>query len=505
MKPLNLLSIVQAYNSLDPNDCKRLFNFYGLEVRGREIEDLQSFIEEILKCEPNHRVFSKFYVGYKIPQIGKEFDLLWLGSEYIINIELKSSYSEEKVFKQLTRNHYYLSFLGKQVHTFTYVSKTKSLYKLVKNRSELETADFSSILSLLIEGLPDKIKNIDHCFNPSDYLVSPFNSPEKFLKKEYFLTHQQEDFKTKILATVNSDLNKKFVAVTGSAGTGKTLLTYDIARELQGFGKKVLLIHCGNLNEGQNLLKKENWEIIPIKTYEKSTINNYDVLIIDESQRIYKKQLDEIISEIQSSNCKCIFSYDKIQTLSKKENSSEIGKTIEQIESIIVYKLSEKIRTNKEIASFIQSLFNIKINDQSLTFGDNVELYYFNDSDSSSKFLESLDSNDWKVLRFTPSQYDTETHNHYSDPSNETSHKIIGQEFDGVAVVVDKHFSYDSKGKLIYTGKSYYDATKMLFQNMTRTRKKLCIVLIENSEILSRCMYILQKDKEFLISNHKER
>ena len=46
------------------------------------------------------------------------------------------------------------------------------------------------------------------------------------------------------------------------------------------------------------------------------------------------------------------------------------------------------------------------------------------------------------MLRFTPSQYNNEHHEQYSEISCETSHKIIGQEFDSVVVMIDKFFSY---------------------------------------------------------------
>lgn len=76
--------------------------------------------------------------------------------------------------------------------------------------------------------------------------------------------------------------------------------------------------------------------------------------------------------------------------------------------------------------------------------------------------------------------------------STETSHKVIGQEFDKVVVTIDKHFSYNENGQLVYRGSSYYHPVKMLFQNITRTRKKLNIVITGNSEIMDRCVNILK-------------
>ena len=103
-----------------------------------------------------------------------------------------------------------------------------------------------------------------------------------------------------------------------------------------------------------------------------------------------------------------------------------------------------------------------------------------------------MDEEKWEILRFTPSQYDLEHHKEYSGASDKTSHQVIGQEFDGVAVAIDKFFSYDGNGDLIYKGGAYYHPAKMLFQNITRSRKKMNLIIIGNKEILMRCVDILQ-------------
>ena len=105
---------------------------------------------------------------------------------------------------------------------------------------------------------------------------------------------------------------------------------------------------------------------------------------------------------------------------------------------------------------------------------------------------EILDGSKWEILRFTPSRFDNEYHKQYSEESKKTSHQIIGQEFDGVVVTIDRYFSYNSEGKLIYQAKAFYDPPKMLFQNITRCRKKLNLVIIDNQELLNRCLAILQ-------------
>ncbi|WCE94576.1 DNA/RNA helicase domain-containing protein [Acidithiobacillus ferriphilus] len=489
MRYINILSLVEAYRHLDGEVYKKYLKHHGICLKNEEIEDLESLLESMHSAS-NMNDFNWFFVGYKIPQIGKEFDLLRFGRDSIINLELKSASTPENINKQLKRNRYYLSYMGKEVHNLTYVSRDNKLY-ILDRENELSEVDFSYLGDLLRNQKVDYIENIDELFNPSSYLVSPFNSTAKFIEGCYFLTAQQEDIKCQVMQSLLDKRRYNFISITGSAGTGKTLLVYDIVKTLNEENKNPLLIHCGNLNEGQHSLNINGWVIIPIKHLESYNLLEYDAVIIDEAQRIYPNQLDKVIEQIKQGTGSCIFSYDKVQTLAKSEENNDIDSKIKEINQIYTYILSEKIRTNKEISTFIKMLFNSKRNLPNPS-NTNIELNYFKSPESAKEYLETLDKCEWEVLRFTPSQHNSEYHEKYSDVTKKTSHKVIGQEFDGVAVIIDKYFSYNEYGKLIYRGRAYYDPEKMLFQNITRTRKKLKLVVIDNEEILARCMVIVQ-------------
>ena len=491
MKHINIISLTQAYDTLEYEEYKNFLNYHNIEVNDKEIDDLKSLITILNDREEIQSIFNQFYVGYKIPQISKEFDLLRFGKDSIINIELKNSSTEEKILKQLKQNKYYLSFLTQEVHNFTFVENLKKLYHL--NNDVLEEVNFIDLAKLLYEQETNNIDDIDKLFNPSDYLVSPFNSTEKFIEDKYFLTAQQEFIKTKIIDALSSDTKANFFAVTGGAGTGKTLLTYDIAKRIIDYGNKVLIIHSGNLNNGHIKLNEvTNWKIVPAKYYNNYDLKDYNLIIIDEAQRMYPNQIDDIVKKISSINGNCIFSYDKLQTLAIWEDSRNPEEKITKIPSIIQYKLSEKIRTNRDVASFIKMLFDEKRNKLELS-KDNIEISYFNNDEDARKFLETLSKQDWEILRFTPSQYNNEKHEKSALPTAETSHRIIGQEFDNVGVIIDQCFFYNEDGKLQYGCKSYYHPVKMLFQNITRTRKKIHLVIINNPKILNRCLSILEK------------
>lgn len=125
------------------------------------------------------------------------------------------------------------------------------------------------------------------------------------------------------------------------------------------------------------------------------------------------------------------------------------------------------------------------------TYSGDIEFEYFMNVDDAKEYLSSLRTGEWEVIRFTPSQYNNEHHEKYSDYNCQTSHGIIGQEFDDVVIVLDKLFYYNDSDNLDYCGRVYYNPVKMLFQNITRTRKKLKLIIIDNEEILGRCIQIL--------------
>ena len=493
MRNINILSIIEAYRKLSNTLFQKLMNSYGITsgIKNYELNGIESFVDELLQANNNISIVNRYYLGYSIPQIGKEFDLLRFGHNYIINIEIKTESSIEKILKQQQKNKYYLSFLDKTLHIYTFISNENKLYKLVirNNGDEIEEITFNELCNILMSQEVVTFNNIDDLFNPSDYLVSPFNSPEKFMSEGYFLTVQQEQI-YKEIQTKLSDTATNFIALTGGAGTGKTLLTYHIAKETIQRGKKVLILHCAPLNSGHQILMDEyNWSIYMPK-YAPNTID-FDLIIIDEAQRMYPYQFDKYIKEVRTLNKKCIFSYDEKQYLRDNEKQYHTKERIEKELLCTPYKLTDKIRTNKEIAYFIRQLFNIKKNIPNIDY-TNIELTYCKDCYSAKLLLQELLERGWKTPNYTPGTRSFFHYEAYLSNDTESAHSVVGQEFNNVVVVIDESFKYNSQGDLI-ADNTYYSQRQMLYQIITRTRKKLHIVIINNEVMLNRCIDILSK------------
>lgn len=493
MKEVNLISLLSAFKNLDKATFSSFLAYHSIKIKISELKDLQVFVDHLKTLSKNIALFDKYFIGYSIPQIGKEFDLLRIDKDTVVNIELKRQSTEEKITVQLLRNKYYLGFLKRDIRCYTYVADDKKLYTL-DTTNTLEEVNLRQLLGQLVSQDVIKIPNVDSYFNPSNYLISPFNSTQEFLKGKFFLTTHQEEIKNDILNQLRLP-KYSIISIKGNAGTGKTLLTYEIANEVLK-KKETLVIHCGYLNEGQIQLRDDyGWNIIPAKEIMGQNLSKYHLIIVDEAQRIYPNQLDHLNKEVKKLSNNIIFSYDGQQTLRKGEINNNIASKIESEVTTTPYELTNKIRTNKEVASFIQCLFSKNRTLEKFTY-ENIELNYFDNYQEAKAFLEQLRLEDWKTINYTPSSVDTlpyEQHN--LDDENDNAHTVIGQEFNNVVAVLDEHFYYKS-GYLNtrnYKKNPYYHPTKMLFQIVSRTRLRLGVVIINNQDILNRCLEILSQ------------
>ena len=65
--------------------------------------------------------------------------------------------------------------------------------------------------------------------------------------------------------------------------------------------------------------------------------------------------------------------------------------------------------------------------------------------------------------------------------SEKNPHKYMGQEFDSVTVPIDSKFSYDTNGDLVVNELcNISDPVQMLYEMVTRARRELNIVVIDN-------------------------
>ncbi len=495
MKPGNIVAILEGNSIIETAELIVDKSFVSLKKH--EIRNVNSFCNIMASFGCTIGAFDGFFVGYSIAQIGKEFDLLRFGDKYILNIEIKSELKiakkEDKLLKQMRENYYYLNFLNKAILIYTYV-ENDGFYAYDAEKDSLVIANPIIIAGYLANQKIDYTVDPDKAFIPTNYLVSPFNSTNSFIDNRYFLTSAQQRIKTEIQSEL-FDNPFMFFCISANAGTGKTLLLYDIAKDLMAIEKRVLIIHCGMLNRGHlDLNSKHNWQIKSIKEIPNSkdflNLDGYDFIFIDESQRIRIPQLTTITNKALEKKIPIIFSFDTKQYLRSGETLDISNYLSENHPQILTStkRLTNKIRTNKAMASFITNMFNIGKSRDNLDY-ECVTVEYISDIHKLKEYICFLKTIDWIPITYTTSSKYIDPYDNLADLCDKNAHEVIGQEFSKVVFVMDENFRYSEDNRLTVKN-SYYSAKGMLYQIVTRAISELKIVVVNNPCLYSKLLSI---------------
>ena len=518
----------------------------------REQESLRLLVSALLACQSREKPLSLrdldgFYFSYTIRHISKEFDLLKLAADRsaILNIELKSEdIGRERIRAQLLQNRYYLGHISGRIRSFSYVSATDTLYEL-NAHDYLVQAPMSALFDAVRDpALRTYIETgIDACFDTAGYLISPVSTPERFLRGEYFLTNQQEEFRKKILADIRGGKRPDYAAVCGSAGTGKTLMLYDLAVELSK-KKLVLLIHCGPLCEGHRMIDQRlkhvhivtpEWIRDSKKVSSGDEAEKYDVVMIDETGRLALEKMKALEEYIGRIGAVCIFSFDAERL--KFADADACGLYLDLVRRADrICELSGNIRINKSLASFRRYLFNRNDAPADRSFPD-VELYFAHGARELRRLAAYCRGRgyriiDWRSYENEKTESDgqsglpgectgadersglseecagTNERSGLSEKDAESDNErasclmpedLIGREYDRAAVILDSRFSYE--GGHLRGGKTEEESRKnlaYLYDAVSRAREKLAVLVLDNKELLDDLLRMLapQEDKK---------
>lgn len=472
---------------------------YGYHFKKFELKVLKKFLELLnteARSDELYNITEGFLLNYQIPNISKEFDLLRIGENYNLCIEIKLKADIDKQKSQLIKDKFYLNLLGETIY-ISYESETDRIIKL-ENENEHKVLEVADVLDILRN---QEVKNcskeeLDKLLSFNNYIISPFNNTDRFLEEQYFLTNHQKDITFSVLE------NKfKLYLIEGGAGTGKSLLIYHLVKELKKQNKNCLVIHCGLLNKGHDLLNDNGFNIIPAKFCEKhleSIKKPYDYIFIDEGQRFYGKQFNKVIEQKSAT---IVYSMDPKQILNSNEQIEEkvIMYFDDQVEkeNAVKFELNEAFRYENNIFPFIELIFRHKIGDNNIIKNEskNIELHYFDTKEEARNYLSSLSTTQWKITDYTRSKR-VEELSEIPRFNKATSHNIIGQEFDNVVVMLDRNFSYifnEYNERILNVSKTYYSLDKMLYQNLTRAKLRLKIVIIGNPDLFCEIAGLLKK------------
>lgn len=459
MKSISIYAITRNQNIECLQKLERQLSgrTYFLKMREWELESMKALVRELeMHMQDVHAL--RFFYSFQVPRLGKEFDLLQIKDDQIVNIELKSGkVSDEAVRKQLLQNRYYLSVQGKMIQSYTYISSQERLVRL-NNHDHIVEADWDQLCLALQRQSKDYEGDIEDLFQAEMYLFSPVTEPERFLNKEYFLTSQQKDIERRILDKIRK-VKYGYFWFSGLPGTGKTLLLYDIAMKLS-VHQKVCMIHCGETGKEWKILHDRLLRIAFLsdsRLEECTDFKEYSAILVDEAHLLTEEKL-HVILELSEKH-PVIFSSDDEDMISDEEMDRTMIREIEHLPDIQSFHLTNRIRTNAELSSFIQNMMHLP-EKRTVRYYPHIQVVYANDEEEAGILLKGYQ--------------------------------------DQLVFIIDERYYYDEKGYLREQRQKQQKPTavRMLFHRLNEAREEFAIIVKRNEAVYEVLLELLQFSKK---------
>jgi DNA replication protein DnaC len=459
MKSISIYAITRKQNIECLQKLERQLSgrTYFLKMREWELESMKALVRELeVHMQDVHAL--RFFYSFQVPRLGKEFDLLQIKNDQIVNIELKSGkVSDEAVRKQLLQNRYYLSVQGKMIQSYTYISSQERLVRL-NNHDHIVEADWDQLCLALQRQSKDYEGDIEDLFQAEMYLFSPVTEPERFLNKEYFLTSQQKDIERRILDKIRK-VKYGYFWFSGLPGTGKTLLLYDIAMKLS-VHQKVCMIHCGETGKEWKILHDRLLRIAFLsdsRLEECPDFKEYSAILVDEAHLLTEEKL-HVILELSEKH-PVIFSGDDEDMISDEEMDRTMLREIEHLPDIQSFHLTNRIRTNAELSSFIQNMMHLP-EKRMVRYYPHIQVVYANDEEEAEILLKGYQ--------------------------------------DQLVFIIDERYYYDEKGYLREQRQKQQKPTavRMLFHRLNEAREEFAIIVKRNEAVYEVLLELLQFSKK---------
>ena len=459
MKSISIYTITRNQNIECLQKLERQLSgrTYFLKMREWELESMKALVRELeVHMQDVHAL--RFFYSFQVPRLGKEFDLLQIKDDQIVNIELKSGkVSDEAVRKQLLQNRYYLSVQGKMIQSYTYISSQERLVRL-NNHDHIVEADWDQLCLALQRQSKDYEGDIEDLFQAEMYLFSPVTEPERFLNKEYFLTSQQKDIGRRILDKIRK-VKYGYFWFSGLPGTGKTLLLYDIAMKLS-VHQKVCMIHCGETGKEWKILHDRLLRIAFLsdsQLEECPDLKEYSAILVDEAHLLSVKELHRILE--LSEKHPVIFSSDDEDMISDEEMDRTMIREIEHLPDIQSFHLTNRIRTNAELSSFIQNMMHLP-EKRMVRYYPHIQVVYANDEEEAGILLKGYQNQ--------------------------------------LVFIIDERYYYDEKGYLREQRQKQQEPTavRMLFHRLNEAREEFAIIVKRNEAVYEVLLDLLQFSKK---------
>lgn len=504
------ITLKQRLSANEPISMDDIANNYTLdekyedefEIKGKtksELEQLIDLINNFIDKSLRIPAFESFHFGYEIPKIRcGDFDFLKINKTNVINIEFKNislakninfTRIKNKLFDQLKIRNNLLSVFNRDVVSIGFIlSKNNSYFYRLENNKLHDISEMEVLSILTSSGTDFSISMLSDVLNRESLNISPINFNSTFMDGLYELTDQQQAAINKI-----NELDSRYYIVKGGAGTGKSLVAFELAKKFSEQGKNTILFFLAQESKLYEKYDESSFKVLTLSSngddiptrFEKVYQKDFNVLIIDEAQRLTTKQIDRIKRLIEEKDDRhCIFVCDYEQNMVSDEEGIIIKQYLEDfVDSNYISKLSLPLRFDENTRFFIRKLFGMRNAGEGDAKEANVEIVKISNVNEANEYSQYLSEN-YGFIKFKPLDLPTTIKDYKFDFE---TYKVIGKDFENIIVPFDNGYSFDEVSGIQRTENNTYGGThnleKCYYELLTRVKNKIVILIIDNDQL----------------------
>lgn len=472
------------------------------EIKGKtelELKQLITLINKFINKSLRIPAFESFHFGYKIPQIScGDFDFLKINKTNVVNIEFKDislantgdfERIKNKLLYQLKIRNNLLSIFNREVISIGFILNKTDLYFYRLEEDQLNEINTTDILSFLTRSATDfSISMLSDVLNRESLNISPINSGSTSVDKLYDLTDQQQGAINKIIK-----LDSRYYIVKGGAGTGKSLVAFELANIFSEQGKNTILFFLAQENKLYEQYDRRLFKVLTLSSngddipgrFEKVYQEDFNVLIIDEAQRLTTKQIDRTKRLIEEKDDRhCIFVFDYEQNMVSDEEGIIIKQYLEDfVDSNNISKLDLPLRFDENTRFFIRKLLGMRNPGRGDAKEANVEIVKISNVNEANEYSCYLSEN-YGFIKLKPLSVRTTLKDYKFDFD---TYKVIGKDFENIIVPFDNGYSFNEVSGIQITENNNYEGThnleKCYYELLTRVKNKIIILIIDNDQL----------------------
>ncbi|MBP5299360.1 MAG: hypothetical protein J6Z09_09440, partial [Lachnospiraceae bacterium] len=221
----------------------------------------------------------------------------------------------------------------------------------------------------------------------------------------------------------------------------------------------------------------------------------YSAILVDEGHRLTKDRLKDILDFASEWKAPVIFSFDLEDSIAPEERKTYGAPLIEALPGYVGHRLTNKIRVNSELSSFISGVMCIKGRIHRREY-PSVNVAYAENVEELKHLLTNFDNEGFMFIRDRELSIEEEAFGGISNMV-ETSAATC-KEFDKVVMIMDENFTYDKEGYLRTSDKkdgAEDYRVRNLFHGLSRAKTSVALLIYDNEEVLDVILAILQKQK----------